>query len=98
MAKKNQTPKTLKLIVTEEHLTKNPDLVEQGVKVGEEIEIPNPDYIEPQTSKKHDSKVTVNFGVYIPSMGKSYTKEEIAADQNIINYLIEIKSEAVTVN
>ena len=43
------------------------------------------------------SKYTVNFGVYIPEHGQSYTKEEIEADQDIIDYLVDIKSGAVSI-
>ncbi len=37
-----QHPKTVKHIVTDEDLKNNPELVEQGIQVGDEIEIPAP--------------------------------------------------------
>lgn len=43
------------------------------------------------------SKYTVHFGVYIPDHGKEFTKEEIEADQDIIDYLVDIKSGAVSI-
>lgn len=43
------------------------------------------------------SKYKVNYGVYIPEQGKEFTKEEIEADQDIIDYLVEIKSGAVSI-
>jgi hypothetical protein len=42
-------------------------------------------------------KVQVNYGVEITELRQSLTKEEIEADQSVIDYLIEIKSGAVTV-
>jgi hypothetical protein len=43
------------------------------------------------------SKYKVNYGVYIPEQAKEFTKEEIEADQDIIDYLVEIKSGAVSI-
>jgi plastocyanin len=42
-AEAEEAPKTVKHIVTEEDLVSNPALAEQGVKVGDEIEIPAPE-------------------------------------------------------
>jgi hypothetical protein len=42
-------------------------------------------------------KVKVNFGGFIPEYGKTFTKDEIEANSDIIDYLIDIKSGAVTV-
>lgn len=36
----NKKPKTEKRIVTQDDLDMNPDLIEQGVQVGDEIEVP----------------------------------------------------------
>lgn len=44
-----------------------------------------------------EGKVKVNFGVHIPEMGKVYSKEELECDQDAIDYLIEIKSAAISV-
>lgn len=41
---KQEVPQFIKVIVTQEDLDSNPDLLEQGIQVGEEIEIPNPEY------------------------------------------------------
>lgn len=46
-AAKKVEPEFIKHIVTQEDLDNNADLVEQGVQVGEEIEIPNPAYKAP---------------------------------------------------
>lgn len=51
-----------------------------------------------QEKEQSIGKVIVNFGVYIPSMQKSFTKEEIEADPNIIDYLLSIGSQAVSKN
>jgi hypothetical protein len=42
-------------------------------------------------------KVKVNFGVYIPEQGKEFTKADIEGNSDIIDYLIDIKSGAITV-
>lgn len=48
---------TKKHIVTEEDLKTNPDLVAQGINVGEEIEIPDPSQeSSPKTDLKNKSK------------------------------------------
>lgn len=44
-----------KHIVTEEDLVNNPEMVEQGLKVGDEIEIPAP-VVEPTETKKTTAK------------------------------------------
>lgn len=46
-------------------------------------------------AKAAPPKVKVNFGVEIPGVGK-FTKEEIEADADIQNHLLEIGSGAVT--
>lgn len=45
---------------------------------------------------KGATKYTVNFGVYIPEMQKTYTKEELENDPDACAYLVEIGSQAVT--
>ena len=45
---------------------------------------------------KDATKYTVNFGVYIPEMQKTYTKEELENDPDACAYLVEIGSQAVT--
>jgi hypothetical protein len=50
---------------------------------------------EPDSST--GGKVVVNFGVHIPEHGQAYTKEEIEANQDIIDYLLEIGSGAVSI-
>ena len=45
---------------------------------------------------KDATKYTVNFGVYIPEMAKTYTKEELENDPDACAYLVEIGSQAVT--
>ena len=45
---------------------------------------------------KGATKYTVNFGVYIPEMQKTYTKEELENDTDACAYLVEIGSQAVT--
>lgn len=44
-----------------------------------------------------NKKVTVHHGVNIPKMGK-FTKEEILANAEVQDYLLEIKSSAVSLN
>lgn len=44
-----------------------------------------------------EGKVKVNFGVHIPELEKVYSKDELECDQDAIDYLIEIKSKAITV-
>jgi hypothetical protein len=48
-----------------------------------------------KTAKAAAPKVKVNFGIEIPGVGK-FTKEEIEADADIQNHLLEIGSGAVT--
>lgn len=40
-------PETIKHIVSQEDLDNNPELVEKGIQVGEEIDIVNPEYVAP---------------------------------------------------
>jgi hypothetical protein len=61
--------------------------------VAEETE----DKAAPVTGAAKVEGVKVNFGVSIPELGKTYTKDELETDQEAIDYLIEIKSKAVTV-
>ena len=42
---KEESSKNMKHVLTEEDLKANPDLAEQGLKVGDEVEIPNHDVI-----------------------------------------------------
>lgn len=51
-----QQPKTVKHIVTDEDLKNNPELVEQGVKVGDEIEIPAPEKEKKKPGRKPANK------------------------------------------
>jgi hypothetical protein len=52
---------------------------------------------DPEENEPQAGKYKVNFGVYIPEQAKEFTKEEIEADQDIIDYLVEIKSGAVSI-
>jgi len=42
-------------------------------------------------------KYQVNFGVYVPEHRRNFSKEEIEADQDIMDYLVDIKSGAVSI-
>jgi len=55
-----------------------------------------------ETKQTHDlvvkkaTKYRVHFGVFIPEMKKTYTKEALENDAEACAYLVEIGSKAVT--
>lgn len=49
-----------------------------------------------EEEKKTTPKYEVHFGVYIPELKKTYTKQELVNDQEACQYLLEIGSAAVT--
>jgi hypothetical protein len=53
-----KAPEMIKHIVTDEDLATNPDLVEQGVAVGDEIEIPKPNV---ESISKAEVKITTKM-------------------------------------
>lgn len=45
-------PEYIKHVVTQEDLDNNPNLVEDGIAVGDEIDVANPDYVKPAAKGK----------------------------------------------
>jgi hypothetical protein len=75
-----QAPKakaTNKLVVTQEHLDANPDLVEQGIQVGDEIEIPVVSEKKHYQEWKCEIKSEIKDGVVV---GKSVEKLKLVRE------------------
>ncbi|GAA4327484.1 hypothetical protein GCM10023149_30900 [Mucilaginibacter gynuensis] len=96
---------TVKHTITQEDLDNNPDLVTNGVKVGDEVDIEAPKAAAKPKASAADGDIVevdgktvrVKFGVNIPDMGKTYTKEELVQDAEVVAYLLEVGSGAVEV-
>lgn len=51
-AAKKEVPEFIKHVVTQEDLDNNEELAASGVQVGDEIEVPNPEYVAPEKGGK----------------------------------------------
>jgi hypothetical protein len=96
------TPATKK-IITQEDLDANPQLVADGVKVGDESPLPAPKAAaKPKAVAAADTievggkVVKVKFGGNIPDMGV-FTKEELLANPEAVAFLLEIGSGCVQI-
>lgn len=86
--------------IVQDQLNQQAQLVSDLKKEIEALKTPaEPKAKEPENivTLSDGRKVEVHFGTQIPEMSKEYTRDEILNDEEVITYLLEIGSGAVSI-